>query len=163
MADRNSLLLYQDEPSGILLRMVLMLLPLAFLVGSAFLWSSGENEGSLSLLVTGLIMGVILWTVIPRKYQVYEDHLRIVLGGPLRMNIRFDQIKEIRVTSRTAMTMNFVTTFAKTYVIIARKNGMSIAITPKSNEAFIENANRAMDEWARTRGNQRRSRNTMSR
>ena len=140
-----------------------MLLPAAFLVGGAYLWSSGESEASVTLVAAGLIMAGIFWVVIPRKYQVYEDHLRIVLGGPLGFNIGFDKIRDIEVTRRTAMTINFVTTFAMTYVLILRKQGMSIAITPKSNDAFVENADRAMDEWARTRGIQRSPRMTQRR
>jgi hypothetical protein len=155
MVSGNSLLVYQDEPSGLLLRLVLMLIPLASLVGAAVLWSSGETSGSLSLLTSALIIGGVLWVVIPRKYQVYEDHLRIVLGGPLGMNVGFDQIKDIDVTTRTALTMNFVTTIARHYVLIVRKHGFSIAITPKSDQTFVEHANRAMEEWARTRGIQR--------
>ena len=59
-------------------------------------------------------------------------------------------VKTIRITSRTGLTINFVTRIAKSYVEIVKKKGWNIAITPKDNDLFIENANRALEQWART-------------
>ena len=129
-----------------------MIVPVGMLIAGAYLWSTGEPAGGLVLLGEALIIGLILWLVFPRKYQVYEDHLRIVLGGPFSIKVGFDRVVAVEVTSRTAMTVNFVTRFARTYVRIARKGGLSIAITPKSYERFVENANKAIKEWARSRG-----------
>jgi hypothetical protein len=89
--------------------------------------------------------------VFPRRYQVYEDHLRIVLGGPFAIRIGFGQIKAIEVTSRMALTANFVTRVTKTYVRIVKKSGLDIAITPKSNDLFVDNAIRASSRWAKLR------------
>ena len=103
------------------------------------------------MLAEAFFVSVMFWAVFPRRYQVYEDHLRVVLGGPFLVKIRFDQITKIEVTSRMALTVNFATRITKTYVRIVKKNGLSIAITPKSNELFVDNASQALVEWARTR------------
>ena len=148
----KGLLLYQDEPAyGLLLKLIIVIVPAGLLVASIYLWSSGESAGSLSLLAETLIILLIFWVVFPRRYQIYEDHLRIVLGGPLAVKIGFDKITAIEVTSRTSLTVNFVTKVTKTYVRIVKKKGLSIAITPKSNDLFVDNANRALSQWARTR------------
>jgi len=126
-------------------------LPLGLMIGGALLYSSGEKAGFLTLVAEAFIIGLVLAVIFPRRYQVYEDHVRIVLGGPFSVRIGFDQIETIETTGRTHFTINFATTMAKTYVRIERKSGLSIAITPKSNELFVENANRALQEWARTR------------
>jgi hypothetical protein len=124
---------------------------MAFLVGSLYLYLSGETSGSIALLSEAFVIGLIFWLVFPREYRVYQDHLRIVLGGPFSVKVGFQNVKLIRVTSRTGLTVNFVTRIAKSYVEIAKKRGWSIAITPTNNESFVENANRALEEWLKTK------------
>ena len=142
--------MYQDEPAASLLKLIIAIVPVALLVTSAYLWSSGENAGGLTLLAEAFVVGSILWVVFPRKYQVYKDYLCIVLGGPFAVKIWFYQIKMIEVTSRTALTVNFTTKMTMTYVRIVKKKGLSIAITPKSNDLFVENANQALRRWQET-------------
>jgi hypothetical protein len=151
MSDSKSLMVYQDEPaSGQFLKLITIGVPAALLALSLYLWTSAKSPGSLVLLVEAFVIGLILWTVIPRRYQVYEDHLRIVLGGPFSFNIGFDQIKAIEITSSAAISVNFVTRVTRTYVRIVRRRGLSVAITPRSNAMFVESANRAASQWAKT-------------
>ena len=103
------------------------------------------------MLLEAFIVGLIFWLVFPREYRVYEDHLRIVLGGPFSVKVGFENIRAIRTTGKTAFTVNFVTRITKSYVEIAKKRGLSIAITPTDNDSFVENANRALEQWLRTK------------
>jgi len=152
MSSAKSLLLYQDEPGyGLLLKLIIVVVPVGLLATSIYLWASGESSGAIVLLAEAFFVSLMFWAVFPRRYQVCEDHLRVVLGGPFAVKVRFDQITKIEVTSRMALTVNFATRFTKSYVIIVKKNGLSIAITPKSNELFVDNASQALGEWARTR------------
>jgi len=147
----KSLLLYQDDPAyGILLKLVVLIAPAAFLAASIYLWLSGDTSGSLVLLIEALIVVLIFWGVFPRKYQVYEDRIRVVLGGPFSVNVGFQNVKMIRVTSKLSFTVNFVTRITKSYVEIVKNRGLSVAITPRDNELFAENANRALTQWGRT-------------
>ncbi len=147
----KSVLLYQDEPAyGLLLKLIIVIVPAALLVASICVLSFGDSSGGLALLVEAFIIGFIFWIVFPRRYQVYEDHLRIVLGGPFSIKFWFAKIKAIRVTSRLTFSVNFVTKLTKSHVEIAIKRGLSIAITPKDNEAFVENANLALSRWIKT-------------
>ncbi len=149
----RSLLLYQDEPAyGLLLKLVVVIMPAVFLAASIYVWSLGDTSGGLALLVEAFIISLIFWIVFPRKYQVYEDHVRIVLGGPFSVKIGFDKIKTIEVTSRLSFTVNFATRITKSYVEIAKKRGLSIAITPRANDLFAENANRALSQWVKISG-----------
>lgn len=146
----TSLLFYQDKPRyGLLLKLILII-PVAFLVGSLYFWLSGDITGSLALFPTAFIMGLVFWLVFPREYRVYEDHLRIVLGGPFSVKVGFQNIKEIRITSRTGLTVNFVTRITRSYVEIVKKRGWSIAITPTDSDAFVDNANRALRQRLKT-------------
>lgn len=148
----TSIFLYEDKPTyGLLLKLILVI-PVAFLVASIYLWLSGDATGSLALLLEACIIGLIFWFVFPRAYQVYEDHLRIVLGSPFSVKVGFHNVKTIRITSRTSFTVNFVTKITKSYVEIVKKKGLSIAITPTDNDTFVENANRALGQWLKTKG-----------
>jgi hypothetical protein len=148
----KSLLLYKDEPAyGFLLKLIIVIMPGIFLVASLFIWSAGDNLGSLVLLVEAFTIGFIFWIVFPRRYEVYEDHLRIVLGGTFSVRVGFDRIKTIRVTSRLSFTVNFATAIRKSYVEIVKKKGLSIAITPRDSDSFVENANRAFSQWIKER------------
>jgi hypothetical protein len=143
----NSILLYQDNPEyGLLLKLILII-PVAFLVASIYLWLSGETIGGLALLIEAFVVGLIFWFAFPREYQVYEDHLRIVMGGPFSVKIGFQNIKTVEITNRTSFTINFVTRITKNYVEIIKKKGLSIAITPTDNILFVENANQAFRQW----------------
>ena len=86
----------------------------------------------------------------PREYQVYDDHLCIALGRPFSVKVRFQNVKTVRITNQTGVTINFVTRITRNYVEIVRKMGWSITITPTSSDTFVENANRALEQWART-------------
>jgi hypothetical protein len=152
MKPTNSLLLYQDEPAyGSPVKLIIIMVPMLLLGLSAYMWSTGERAGGLTLGAEACFIGFVFWIIFPRRYQVYEDHLRIALGGSLAVRIGFDQVKAIEVTSNNSLTVNFTTTVTKTYVRIVKKRGLSVAITPRSRDTFVENANRAMAEWARTR------------
>jgi len=94
------------------------------------------------------VIGLAFWFVFPREYRVYEDHLRIVLGGPFSVKVRFQNVKAVRITNRSSLTVNFVTRITRTYVEIAKKKGITIAITPTVAESFVEEANRALGRWA---------------
>ncbi len=148
----KSVLLYQDEPAyGLLLKLIIVIVPVALLVASIYLLSSGDSSGGLALLAEAFIIGFILWIVFPRRYQVYEDHVRIVLGGPFSVKVGFAKIEAIRVTSKFIFSINFVTKLTKSYVEIAKKRGLNIAITPRDNDLFVENANRALSQWVKAR------------
>jgi hypothetical protein len=147
----NRLLLYQDQPDyGLPVKLIILIVPIIMLVAGGSLWSSGETAGGAALLAESLFIGFLFWVIFPRRYQVYEDRLRIALGGPFGIQIGFEQIKAIETTSSNALTLNFTTTVTRTYVRIVKKRGINIAITPKDRDAFVENATRGMAEWHRT-------------
>jgi hypothetical protein len=150
MNRRSSLLLYQDEPPARLLRLLFLIVPAILLFTGIRIWST-EYPAGVFLMVEGLLVGLLLQAVLPRRYQIYEDRLRIALGGPFGVTLRFARIKEIQVTARTSFTVNFVTTFASKYTLISMKSGLGFAITPRAGEDFVKRAREAMADWKRTR------------
>ena len=149
MSYPTNLLLYEDEPVGWIFKFVFVIVTLVLLAGSVYFGVSGDNASGLTMLVVALVIGLTFWIVSPRKYQVYEDHLQILLGGTFVVKIRFDQITSMGVTQSKGLhfTVNFTTTIANNYVRINKKKGLSVAITPKSDVLFVENANRSLRQW----------------
>jgi Mg2+/Co2+ transporter CorB len=144
----KGLVLYQDEPVyGLFLKVIMIVVPVSLLVTSISLAYSGESEGALALLVETFIISLIFLSVFPRRYQVFEDHLRIALGGPFSVKVGFSNIKTVRVTTKLNFGVNFATRMTGSYVEIALKRGLNINITPRDNASFAENANRAINEW----------------
>ena len=145
----QSVLLYQDKPKYGLPMKLILTIPVALLGSGIYLWSADDAMGGLALLAEALIVGVILWFVLPREYQVYENHLRIVLGGPFSVKIGFQNVETISITKRLAFTVNFATKITRTYVEIVVRKGMSIAITPADDGVFVEKANQALSQWSK--------------
>ncbi len=146
----KSLLLHEDIPSyGLLLKLIITIVPASLLVSGFYLWLTGEQTGGLVLLAETLFIGFIFWAVFPRRYQVYEDHMRIVLGGPFSVKVGFNKIKTIRPTNKLSFTVNFATRLTKSYTEIVMNRGLSIAITPRDNNVFVEYANQALSRWAK--------------
>ena len=148
----TSVLLHRDRPQYGLLMKLVLLIPVALLVVGVYLWLSGDTTDGLALLPQAFIMGLVYWLIFPREYQVYEDHLRIVLGGPFSVKVGFGNLKTIRIaTGRIGLSVNFVTRITRSYVEIVKKRGWSITITPTDRDSFVENANRALNRWLKDR------------
>ena len=108
-----------------------------------------------AIVLFALIPFVLLlsWALLPRRYQILEDRIKIVLGSPFSFKIGFDTIKEARkatVWSGT-MTINFVTS-VKNVVEVLRSKGMHVAISPSNRELFLEELTKAMANWKKSQG-----------
>ena len=148
MKYENIIVLHEDTAAqspivrGIFIGVIALIL-----ISAIVLWATGEGEGALALFAEAFLITSILRIVLPRKFQVYDDHLRIVLGGPLGMNIGFEQIAKVETTDAMDFTVNFVTTVSRSYVRISKKQGFNIAITPANPQTFVTQANLALSRW----------------
>ncbi len=142
---------YRDRPEYGLIMKAILALPAVLLAAGIYYWSTGDASSGTAFLAAAVIMAVAYWLVFPREYQVHQDHLRIVLGGPFSVKVGFENLKEVRITNRSSTGINFATKIARTHVQIEKRKGMSIAITPTVAESFVEEANRALGRWAATR------------
>ena len=148
----KSIMLYQDEPEyGLLLKLIIIVPPAILLATSIGLSKAGESSGSLAMLFEFIFITFLFWVIFPRSFRIYEDHISIKLGGPFAVNTGFDTITSITVTNRQTLSVNFATRITKDYVEIVKTKGLSIAITPKNNAEFVENANRSLTQWRNTR------------
>jgi Bacterial PH domain len=140
-------LLYEDEPrTDIWLKLMLAGIQAIFLVlGIVLLFR--DTEVAFIMFGVTIFDAVLFRVVMPRKYQVYSDKMRIVLGGPFAWNIPFSTIKEVRAASGSkAFAYNGVrfATSSKGVVEIRRSKGCSVVISPSNKDVFLGQVNRAM-------------------
>jgi hypothetical protein len=147
----KSILVYEDKAKwGLLLKAIVIIVPAVLIVMSLYMWTTGNGTAAPIFLVEALVIGVIFWAVFPRKYQIYEDQVRIVLGGSFSVKIKFDKIQSVGTSNNSLLGMNFATRVTNDYVAITRTNKTSVNITPYDTKLFIVNLNRALDTWKST-------------
>jgi hypothetical protein len=140
-------LLYEDEPrTDIWLKLMLTGIQAMFLVlGIVLLFR--DTEVAFIMFGVAIFDAVLFRLVMPRRYQVYSDKMRIVLGGPFGWNIPFSTIREARPSSgASTFVYNGVrfATSSRDVVEIRRSKGCSVVISPSNKDVFLEQLNRAM-------------------
>lgn len=83
---------------------------------------------------------LVFWLVMPRRYEVWADKVRIVLGWPVACNIPMTTIAETRpataITAYVYWGFRFAT-HRKTAVEIRRSKGWNFVISPSDRDEFI--------------------------
>lgn len=129
------------------LKLVMIGVPAALLINAIALIS--ENKGDAwSMFGTMAFVILLFHAVLPKRFQVFEDRLRIVLGKPFAINIRLSNINHVRkVTGVKALASSGVrfATSSRYVVEIAHKKGLTVTISPASGEIFLEQLNRAIE------------------
>ena len=138
--------LYEDKPHYDIWFKAILLFPLVVMVIPAYFLISSDPETAIGLLGTAVLIAVIYWAVMPRKYCILDNKVKVIMGKPFSFSISFDNIETARVPKATAIGINFVTSF-KNSVEIVRKKGMNINISPSNRELFLDNFAKALNKW----------------
>jgi len=108
---------------------------------------SSEPVGAWILLATTVFDALLFHAIMPRRYQIYSDRLRIVLGWPFAINLSLTTIKEVRAASGSEAYIYWGVRFATsrlTVVEIARNRGLNFVISPSDREAFLQQLNQTL-------------------
>jgi hypothetical protein len=144
-------LIYEDHPQPVWwLKLILgTILLLTFITGLVFL--TIDKAASLVMLVVTVFDGLLFYLIMPRAYQIYSNRLRVVLGGPFGMNIKFKDIKSVKqVSGNQAFGSNGIrfTTSNKYVLEISRKGKMDVTISPAGGEIFLEQLNQSLKAYS---------------
>jgi hypothetical protein len=142
--------IYDDRAEWGFLIKGLLVMPLIFVGIGMTSVAKGDLRGSLFLFIEAAVLWLIFWAIFPRRYQLWEDHVRIVLGGPFALKIKFNKIQTVTNSRSYGLGVNFATKATGDYVSIVRKNKFSVNITPNNTKLFVEQANRAMEKWGKS-------------
>ena len=141
-------MIYEDTPRYDVWLKAIMLLPLFLVLIGAFHLTASEPESAIGMFATAVLMSAIYWAVFPRKYRILESKVKIVLGGPFSFNIPFDTIETARAPKGASVGLNFPSSFSgKNAVQIVRRKRLSVNITPSDRELFLENLDKALNNW----------------
>ncbi|MFC1892721.1 hypothetical protein ACFLYR_01610 [Chloroflexota bacterium] len=143
---KSNTLLYEDTPKyDSWLKLVLGgVLALTFILGIVFLYQ--DTEAAIAMFGITLFDALLFKAILPRRYQVFEDRVRILLGGPFAINISFSNIAEAKPASgRKAMIYSGIRLATSTHhvVEIVRKKGLNLVISPRDDDMSLEQLNQA--------------------
>lgn len=147
-AGKPGYLLYEDTPryDG-LLKLILVAALLATLIPAIVLFWY-DTAGTLAMLGVTALEALIFYFVMPKRYQLFDDRVRVVLGWPFGMDIRLSDIKEVRASkgsdSRAIRRLKFATS-SRSATEIIRNSGWSVVISPRDREVFLERLNEALE------------------
>ncbi len=143
---KTKILIYEDTPKyDLWLKLILGgVLALTFILGVIFIYR--DTEAAIAMFGITLFDALLFMLILPRRYQIFEDRLRILLGGPFAINISFSNIEEVKPASgRKAIVyrgIRLATSFNHV-VEIVRKKGLSLVISPGNGDLFLEQLNQA--------------------
>lgn len=121
---------------------------IAFTLILGLIFMMFSTEGAIVMFSITLIDGLLFWIIIPRNFQIYQNKMRIQLGGPFAMNIPLSKIDKARPGSSGDLWVYWGIRFGTStsnVVEILRNKGMNIIITPEDAEEFIDQLNRAVE------------------
>ena len=94
--------------------------------------------------------GLLFHSILPRRLQIFDDRLKIVLGYPFALNIPLSTIKEAKEAPARKAFIYWGVRFAtslESVVEIVRYRGLNILVSPRHQEAFLENLNQAVKNY----------------
>ena len=140
-------LIYEDTPRyDFWLKLILGgVLAITFVAGVLLLFE--DIVGACVMFGVTLFYALLFKAILPQRFQIFQDSLRIVLGGPFAFNISFSNIREVRAASASKAFIYWGLRFATStrgMVEIVRKKGLSLVISPANPDMFLEQVNRAL-------------------
>ncbi|MBM3120327.1 MAG: hypothetical protein FJ006_12440 [Chloroflexi bacterium] len=142
--------IYEDTPRYDVWLKAIMLLPVFFIIAGVYYLITAEVGAAIGMFALTLLMAATYWAIFPRKYVVLGSKVKIVLGGQFSFNIPFDNLEIARTPKGVSLGINFATTFLSRHAVeIVRKKGVNVNITPSDRELFLENLNKALNDWRR--------------
>jgi hypothetical protein len=101
---------------------------------------TGEVGATTVVFVAFGLDCLVFWLVMPRRYEVWPDKVRVVLGWPMSWSIPMATIAEARpasaVTSYVYWGFRFATRL-KTAVEIRRSKGWNFVVSPNDRDEFM--------------------------
>ena len=140
-------LIYEDTAGYDKVQFVLLAVIIAATLIPAIVLLFYDTEGGVAMFGVTVLDALIFHLVFPRRYQVFNTKLRIVLGWPLKWDIRLSTIKEARPAPAVSTWIYGgarLATSSATAVEIVRRKGMGVIISPSDRQMFVQRLNEAV-------------------
>ncbi len=140
-SNQESFLLYEDTAEYDLWLKLLLGGILAFTLVMGFFLLSVDKIGAYIFLGVTVFDALLFYAILPKRYQIWTDRVRIALGRPLAVNIPLATIKEARPAPGSKAFAYWGVRFAtslKNVVEIVRHRGLNFVISPSNRDLFLE-------------------------
>jgi hypothetical protein len=140
-------LMYEEAAAYDRMQFILLGVIIAATVVPAIILLFFDIDVAAAMFGVSLLDALIFHLVFPRRYQLFNTKLRIVLGWPIRWDIKLSTIKEARATPAISTWIYGgvrLATSSATAVEIVRRKGMGIIISPSDRQTFLEQLNAAV-------------------
>jgi hypothetical protein len=140
-------LVYEDAARYDRVQIVLLAVIIGATLVPAVILLFYDVVGAAAMFGATLLDVLIFHLVFPRRYQVFNTKLRIVLGWPLNWDIKLTTIREARAAPGIDTWIYGgvrLATSSATAVEIVRKKGLGVIISPSDRETFLERLNEAV-------------------
>jgi len=142
-------LIYQDNTHKDIWLKLVLAIPLVIILAPAFSsLASGDTRTAYEMFAIVVVIAVVIWLIIPRRYLIFNSKVKIVLGGLFSFTIPFHTIKTARSHRWTTLGINLPSSLSTKHVVeIVRNNRMPIIITPANRDLFLETLEKALSDW----------------
>jgi len=109
-----------------------------------------DREASTTMFALTVFYGILFHAITPRRFQIYDDRIRMVFGKPFAVNLSLANIREVKATSGAKAFffggLRFATS-SSNIVEIVRSKGLDLVISPADRETFINQFNTALNQY----------------
>jgi hypothetical protein len=144
-------IIYEDAPRYDVYLKAIMVLPVFFILFGIYYLIIAQVEAATTMFAATLLIAAVYWAIFPRKYLILDSKFKIVLGGPFSFNFPFSNLETATAPEGATFGINFPTCFSNERTVqIIRKRGWYVNITPSNRALFLDNLNKALNEWRRS-------------
>ncbi len=141
-------LVYEDVPRyDFWLKAILVGIVAITFVAGALLLLTCDIEEAWVMFGMSLFYTLLSKAIMPQRFQIFQDRLKIVLGGPFAFDISFSNIREVRRASAGKAFAYWgirLATSTQGVVEIVIKKGLNLVISPTHPDMFLEQVNQAL-------------------
>ena len=140
-------MVYEDTPRYDSWLKLLLGSVLALTLILGFVLLSTDIGAAWVMFAVTLFDALLFKAILPRRFQIFQDRVRIVLGGPFALNIPLSDISEARLAPGSRAFIYWGIRFATSssgVVEIVREEGLGLVISPVNADMFLEQLNRAL-------------------
>ena len=134
--------------------LLVILFPLGFITGGFWLYAHPEVEdamtGAITLRGVAIFWVLLFWAILPRQYQILDDRVKVILGGPFSFNIPLNSINEVEYptgfSSQLYSIHKYLACFNPKYYIWIKRGSIlkNVVIAPQDPALFVENLKQAL-------------------
>ena len=130
-------------------KLVFIAIPSVFFVIGLVMLLENTTDAA-ALFAIAILEALLFHSIAPRKFQLFEDRLRVVLGKPFAFSISLATIKNVQPASGVKSHIYWGVRWATSshnVVEIVRRKGWNMVISPSNREIFLEQVNDAVKAY----------------